>query len=81
MPTGESFTFADYQRWPTGAQKAELIHGGLRFVGDFTEDDIAVVKRTYPAHEVYLDEGGIWVLPAGTGGIDQHLAKITGYRV
>ncbi|MFC8247614.1 hypothetical protein [Streptomyces chartreusis] len=55
-------------RWPTGAQKVELLHGVLIFVGDFDERDLETARRTYPGRRPVLNaDGGLEVHPAGAG--------------
>ncbi|MBC7271479.1 hypothetical protein ACF09G_37305 [Streptomyces albogriseolus] len=55
-------------RWPTGAQKVELLHGVLVFVGDFDERDLETARRTYPGRRPVLNaDGGLEVHPAGAG--------------
>jgi len=55
-------------RWPTGAQKVELIHGVLIFVGDFDERDLDTARRAYPGRRPVLNgDGGLEVHPAGAG--------------
>ncbi len=55
-------------RWPTGAQKAELLHDVLIFVGDFDELDVEAARRTYPGRRPMLNaDGGLEVHPAGAG--------------
>ncbi|MCX5166227.1 hypothetical protein OOK39_45155 [Streptomyces sp. NBC_00264] len=53
-------------RWPTAAQKAELLHGVLVFAGDFDERDLETARRTYPGRRPVLNaDGGLEVHPAG----------------
>ncbi|MFE1876421.1 hypothetical protein ACFW9N_37105 [Streptomyces sp. NPDC059496] len=53
-------------RWPTGAQKVELLHGVLVFVGDFDERDLDTARRTYPGRRPVVNaDGGLEVHPAG----------------
>lgn len=80
MQSGEPFTYEDLARWPSGADRVEIYEGGLLYSGEFTAADVAVARRTYPDHEVYLDEGGLWILPSGTGALAQHLARINRER-
>lgn len=55
-------------RWPTGAQKVELIHGVLVFPGTFDERDLETARRTYPGRRPVLNaDGGLEVHPAGPG--------------
>ncbi|MFD5426360.1 hypothetical protein [Streptomyces sp. NPDC127084] len=55
-------------RWPTAAQKAELLYGVLVFVGDFDERDLETARRTYPGRRPVLNaDGGLEVHPAGVG--------------
>jgi hypothetical protein len=73
MQPGAPFMYGDLARWPIGAEKAELVGGGLLFSGEFTEDDVARARRTHPHHEVRLDKNGLWVFPAGTSSVAEHL--------
>jgi hypothetical protein len=68
-PVGEPFTIdALLHRWPTGAEKSELVRGVLLFSGTFDERDVATAQRTYPGRRVLLNaHGGIEVHPAGLG--------------
>ncbi|WP_091159209.1 hypothetical protein [Geodermatophilus africanus] len=59
MPAGQPFTSADLARWPASAEKVEIILGGLLYSGRFTGEDAAAARRTYPLHEVYLDDQGM----------------------
>ncbi|MFJ2007986.1 hypothetical protein [Streptomyces chartreusis] len=55
-------------RWPTAAQKVELLHGVLVFAGDFDERDLETARRTYPGRRPVLNaDGGLEVHPAGAG--------------
>ncbi|MEU0633254.1 hypothetical protein [Streptomyces sp. NPDC005989] len=55
-------------RWPTAAQKVELLHGVLVFAGDFDERDLETARRTYPGRRPVLNaDGGLEVHPAGPG--------------
>ncbi len=76
MQPGGSFTYEDLARWPSGAEKVEVHRGGLLYSGRFNNDDVAVARRTYPEHEVYLDAQGLWVLPTGTGSLAKHLGQV-----
>ncbi|MET9734500.1 hypothetical protein ABZZ79_28840 [Streptomyces sp. NPDC006458] len=61
-------TEALLSRWPTSAQKVELLHGVLIFVGDFDERDLETARRTYPGRRPVLNtDGGLEVHPAGMG--------------
>ncbi|MDX2631111.1 hypothetical protein PV381_31940 [Streptomyces scabiei] len=61
-------TEALLSRWPTAAQKVELIHGVLVFIGDFDERDLDTARRTYPGRRPVLNaDGGLEVHPAGMG--------------
>lgn len=77
MHSDRPFTLEDLARWPSGAEKVEIYGGGLLYSGEFTQADAAVAQRAYPAHEVYLDEQGVWILPAGAGSLAEHLARVT----
>ncbi|OEJ36311.1 hypothetical protein [Streptomyces agglomeratus] len=66
-PAAPITTEASLSRWPTGAQKVELLHGVLIFVGDFDERDLETARRTYPGRRPVLNaDGGLEVHPAGT---------------
>lgn len=55
-------------RWPTAAEKAELVYGVLWFTGSFDERDVLIAQRAYPGRRVLLNaEGGIEVHPAAPG--------------
>lgn len=55
-------------RWPSAAQRTELINGILLFTGNFDERDITTAERTYPGRRVLLNtDGGIEVHPAAPG--------------
>ncbi|MFD7499292.1 hypothetical protein ACFV8T_44865 [Streptomyces sp. NPDC059832] len=57
-------------RWPTAAQKVELLHGVLVFAGDFDERDLETARRTYPGRRPVLNaDGGLEVHPAGPGAL------------
>lgn len=77
MQVGGPFTYEDLVRWPSGAEKVEIYGGGLLYSGRFNEDDAAAAQRTYPDHEIHLDEQGLWILPAGSGSLVEHLARIS----
>ncbi|MBF6507561.1 hypothetical protein IU422_07365 [Nocardia farcinica] len=52
-------------RWPSGAEKAELVAGILIFSGEFDERDVEIARRAYPGRQVVLnDGGGIEIHPA-----------------
>lgn len=51
-------------RWPTSAEKAELIDGVLLFQGEFDERDVEIASRTYPGRDVVLSAEGLEVRPA-----------------
>ncbi len=48
MQSGRPFTYEDLARWPRGAEKAEIYDGALLYSGQFTEEDAAAARRTYP---------------------------------
>jgi hypothetical protein len=53
-------------RWPTGAEKAELVDGVIVFYGGFGEPDARAARLVYPGRRVVLNaDGGIEVHPAG----------------
>jgi hypothetical protein len=55
-------------RWPTGAQKVELLSGVLIFTGHFDERDLATARRTYPGRRPVLNaDGGLEIHPGGAG--------------
>ncbi|WP_129820406.1 hypothetical protein [Streptomyces albidoflavus] len=55
-------------RWPTGAEKVELIHGVMVFAGHFDERDLDTARRTYPGRRPVINaDGGLEVHPAGPG--------------
>ncbi|MFL4909441.1 hypothetical protein ACJ6WF_41230 [Streptomyces sp. MMS24-I2-30] len=61
-------TQALLSRWPTAAQKVELLNGVLIFAGDFDERDLETARRTYPGRRPVLNaDGGLEVHPAGPG--------------
>lgn len=56
---------AYFHRWPSGAEKAELIDGVLVFSGQFDERDVRIAEGTYPGRQVVLNEDkGIEIHPA-----------------
>lgn len=66
-------------RWPTAAQKVELVHGVLIFTGDFDERDLETARRTYPGrHPVLNVDGGLEVHPAGCGEPTPLVNRATG---
>ncbi|WP_395577292.1 hypothetical protein [Streptomyces sp. BK79] len=55
-------------RCPTAAQKVDLLHGVLVFVGDFDERDLATARRAYRGSRAVLNaDGGLEIHPAGPG--------------
>ncbi|MFB7090922.1 hypothetical protein [Streptomyces sp. NPDC056296] len=55
-------------RWPTGAEKVELIHGVMVFAGHFDERDLDTARRTYPGRRPVINaDGGLEIHPAGPG--------------
>ncbi|MEU9397048.1 hypothetical protein AB0D86_44555 [Streptomyces sp. NPDC048324] len=55
-------------RWPTGAEKVELIHGVMVFAGHFDERDLDTARRTYPGRRPVINaDGGLEIHPAGSG--------------
>jgi hypothetical protein len=66
-PPDEPMTVAAYgSRWPTGAEKVELLDGTLVFYGTFGAPDAAAAELVYPGRRVVLtDDGGLEVHPAG----------------
>ncbi len=66
-------------RWPTAAQKVELLHGVLVFTGDFDERDLETARRTYPSRRPVLNaDGGLEVHPAGSGAITPLVSRAAG---
>jgi hypothetical protein len=56
-------------RWPTGAEKAELVDGVLCFTGDFDERDLEIARRAYPGRRVTLGPDNVLeIYPAGSTG-------------
>jgi len=54
-PPDRAFTVDEYHcRWPTGAEKTELITGVLLFMGEWDERDVDIARRTYPGRTVRL---------------------------
>jgi hypothetical protein len=66
-PPDRGFTADEWRhRWPTGAEKAELMGGILMFSGEFDERDVVIAGNCYPGRQILLNaEGGIEVHPAG----------------
>ncbi len=62
----ELFSVDVYQhRWPSGAEKVELVDGVLVFSGQFDERDLTIARNAYPGRQVVLnDDGGIEIHPA-----------------
>jgi hypothetical protein len=54
-------------RWPTGAEKVELLFGALYFSGRFDERDVALAGRTFPGRHVALMAGGDLVVGSAGG--------------
>jgi hypothetical protein len=46
-------------RWPSGAEKVELVDGALLFSGEFDERDVEIAERTYPGRRVLLGPHGV----------------------
>lgn len=57
-PTQPVTSEAFRHRWPTGAEKAELIEGVIVFYGSFDERDADAAHRAYPGRRVTIDPGG-----------------------
>ncbi|HVQ94536.1 MAG TPA: hypothetical protein VMU51_26090 [Mycobacteriales bacterium] len=66
-PPDEPMTVDAYrQRWPTGAEKVELLDGTIVFYGTFDANDAEAAALVYPGRRVLLSlDGGIEVHPAG----------------
>lgn len=62
----ELFSLDAYShRWPSGAEKAELIDGVLVFSGQFDDRDVRIAQSAYPGRQVVLNEDkGIEIHPA-----------------
>lgn len=55
-------------RWPTGAERVELVHGVMIFTGHFDERDLETARRTYPGRRPVINaDGALEVHPAGPG--------------
>jgi len=55
-------------RWPSAAEKTELIDGVLVFSGRFDERDLAAVQRAYPGRRPLINaDHGLEVHPSGPG--------------
>lgn len=53
------FTVDEYRyRWPTGAEKVELVHGVLVFMGQWDERDVEIAQRAYPGRIIRLRYDG-----------------------
>lgn len=67
-PTEPMTAEALLARWPTSAQKVELMSGVLIFAGEFDERDLETARRTYPGRRAVLNaDGGLEIHPDGTG--------------
>jgi hypothetical protein len=66
-PQDEPMTVVAFEsRWPSGAEKIELLDGVIVFYGAFAEQDVSAAERVYPGRRVVLSEdGSIEVHPAG----------------
>jgi hypothetical protein len=66
-PPDEPMSMAAYRhRWPTGAEKVELLDGTIIFYGAFDARDAQTAALVYPGRRVRINlEGGIEVHPAG----------------
>ncbi|MFD8376083.1 hypothetical protein ACFV2Z_35910 [Streptomyces sp. NPDC059688] len=59
-------TEALLSRWPTGAQKVELVHGVIVSVGDFDKRGRVTAQRAYPGGRPVLNaDGGLEIHPPG----------------
>lgn len=65
----EPMTVAAFEsRWPSGADKTELLDGVIIFYGSFGAADVRAAERVYPGRRVVLSaDGGLEVHPAGPG--------------
>lgn len=67
-PPTEPFTFdVYYYRWPSGAEKCELLDGSLLFSGEFDERDAVIAGAAFPGRVVEVDGAGLWVRPGAAG--------------
>jgi hypothetical protein len=67
LPPADEFIDVEtwLHRWPSGAEKVELMDGSLAFQGVFDERDAVLARRTYPGRVVEIDtDGGLWVHPS-----------------
>ncbi|RZS30521.1 hypothetical protein EV193_11641 [Herbihabitans rhizosphaerae] len=65
----QPFTVEVYlHRWPSGAEKVELIEGALCFQGSFDQRDVEIAERAYPGRIVLLDESGSLEVHPNDGG-------------
>ncbi|WP_020670044.1 hypothetical protein [Amycolatopsis nigrescens] len=66
--SNEGFTVDVWRhRWPTGAEKSELVDGVPVFHGRFDQRDVEIAQSAYPGRQVLLNEdGGIEVHPSGS---------------
>jgi hypothetical protein len=53
----EPFTSAHLQRWPMGAERAELLDGQLYWSGEFDERDAMVARRALPGSRIRVKPG------------------------
>lgn len=44
-------------RWPTGAEKVELLYGDIFFYGEFDERDAEIARRAYPGRAIEFYPG------------------------
>lgn len=56
-------------RWPSGAEKSELLDGVIVFYGSFAEPDVRAAELVYPGRRVALSaDGSLEVHPTGPAG-------------
>ena len=53
----EPFTVAHLERWPMGAERAELLDGQLYWPGNFDERDAMVARRALPGSRIRVEPG------------------------
>ena len=53
----QPFTVAHLERWPMGAERAELLDGQLYWPGNFDERDAMVARRALPGSRIRVEPG------------------------